>query len=141
MMMVPELRRLIENQIGILKFVPFKQSNVSLVVGVQTCNLEIIAHSSVTKEPVSICPWHWQIVERNDRYPFKRANAKCNCKDCQAKTVYDSESKRLSSCFAQFVLMPALWRDTVANQTEKWSFHMEEVAVSCVCSIYLSIRS
>lgn len=141
MMMVPDFRRIIKNRIGVLKFEPFKQNNISGIVGVQSCNLEMVAYATVGIEPVSICPWHWLVVERQDQYPFKRANAKCNCRDCQAKTIYDTDSKKLSSCFAQFVLMPTLLREAVVNQTERWSFHLEEVAVSCACSIFLSIQS
>ena len=78
------------------------------------------------------------LVEREDRFPFKRVNAQCNCEECQAKTIYDSNDKRLSSCQPQYTLMPVLFRESIVKNKEKWIFKLEEISVSCVCSILLN---
>lgn len=104
--------------------------------GNRECSLEKLAYQH--KIPVPVCPWHWMYIERKDRYPFKRPNAKCNCVNCQAKTIYDSTEDKLSQCTTENVLLPALVRESVdKNGTEKWVFYLEEVPVSCVCSIRL----
>jgi len=88
--------------------------------------------------PVPICPWHWILTERKDKYPFKRPYAVCNCQNCQAKTVYDSNMNKISNCQNVFNLMPVLTRDYVSNNIEKWTFSLEEVPTSCVCSIRIN---
>ena len=105
-------------------------------IGSQDCSLERLAVSK-SKTLVTICPWHWVLVDRDDKFPFKRANAKCNCQNCQAKTIFDSLSEQKSNCQNEFVLMPVLLRESFIDNLEKWSFHLEEVPMSCVCSISL----
>lgn len=83
-------------------------------------------------------------MDREDKFPFKRANAQCNCENCQAKTIYDSDIYRLSSCQQEFVLLPVLVREVLptlfkTNDTiEKWWFNMEEVPTSCICSLKIN---
>ncbi len=110
----------------------------SIKLGSSSCQLE---HYSVEVSylPAPVCPWHWLIVKRNDMFPFTRVIAKCNCVTCQAKTIYDSDMMRMSSCNPVYILTPALVKDTlVMNGTEKWTFCMEKVLFSCVCSIRLN---
>ena len=135
--MIPEYRNKIDNPIPIIRHDIDKAKNSSFFIGQQICNLESIAYTSF-RGPIPICPWHWTLIEREDRFPFKRANAQCNCQNCQAKTIYDSNVKKFSSCNNQFVLMPVLWKNAIVNRTETWTFHLEEVPISCVCSIRLS---
>ncbi len=134
-MLVPELLNKIDNPLHIIK--NEKVNNSSYFIGEKICNLESIAYTS-SRLPIPICPWHWILVEREDKFPFKRANAQCNCQDCLAKTIYDSNMKKFSGCNQHFVLMPMLWRNAIVNTTETWSFHLEEVPVSCICSIRLT---
>jgi hypothetical protein len=79
-----------------------------------------------------------------------RLNAKCNCDNCLAKTVFDTE-ERYSYCKPVYVLMPVLIRKEInSSSTSKstssssildnnysWEFGVEPVANSCVCAINL----
>jgi hypothetical protein len=136
MMIIPEFREIIEKPLNIIKHNQTDRAK-GIKIGEQNCNHESIAYTSF-RGPIPICPWHWTLIEREDKFPFKRANAQCNCQSCQAKTIYDSNLKRFSSCNNQFVLMPMLWRVAILNMTETWTFHLEEVPVSCVCSMFRS---
>lgn len=91
--------------------------------------------SSSVVVPVPICPWHWNIITRNDRFPFKRASAVCNCAHCQARTIYDSKTRKISYCKPEYVVMLALFRESLVNDVEKWKFILEEVPNSCTCSL------
>ena len=98
-MMIPDLMKKIDNPLFIKRHAPLAKNHVVIVhMGLQKCSLEMIAVSLMRPEPVSICPWHWRMILRDDTYPFKRANAHCNCRDCQAKTIYDSDSNKLAAC-------------------------------------------
>ncbi len=112
------------------------KEQTGLKIGSRECNLERLSKS---KPLVSICPWHWILVDREDRFPFKRANAKCNCENCQAKTIYDSNGEPMSSCQNEYVLMPVLYRESLKDDIERWSFNLEEVPMSCACSISLKL--
>lgn len=123
------------NHIPIISFIPKYQ--IKMTLGAPNCSLEKVAITKLS-EAVPICPWHWLITERHDVFPFKRANAKCNCINCQAKTIFDSDSRKLSSCQNEKILMPALFRESIVNHTEQWSFYLEEVPIACICSIRLN---
>ncbi len=105
--------------------------------GSEVCNLEILAGNALLNTPVPICPWHWLIAKREDRFPFQRPMAKCNCQKCNAKTIFDSNRIQLSRCNPSFTLMPTLVREKVVDDNEIWGFYLEEVATSCVCNIKL----
>jgi hypothetical protein len=45
---------------------------------------------------------------------------------------------KISNCQNVFNLMPVLTRDYVSNNIEKWTFSLEEVPTSCVCSIRIN---
>lgn len=138
-MIIPENRNLFQHTIPILAFKAGhnrKHSNITST-GSIACSLEKIAYEKNTL-PVPVCPWHWLTAIRDDRFPFKRSNAKCNCANCQAKTIYDSDTFKLSGCQTESVLMPVLFRETVVNDTEKWTFYLEEVPVACVCALKLN---
>lgn len=142
MMTIPEYRIVLEGSVKIIKnespgINQKVGTNQASKIGTTSCNLEQIAHRK-SNEPIPVCPWHWVITERESKYPFKRANAKCNCENCQAKTIYDSDVNRLSSCQPENILMPVLIREKHPNNTEKWWFSMEEVPTSCICSLKLN---
>jgi hypothetical protein len=78
-----------------------------------------------------------------------RLNAKCNCDNCLAKTVFDTE-ERYSYCKPVHVLMPVLIRKeinsssaskststSILDNNYSWEFGVEPVANSCVCAINL----
>lgn len=135
MMLIPEFRFIYQNYFKIYTNDELRNDNL-IRLGSTSCDLETLSIDMINNS-VSICPWHWLIDTREDRYPFKRPLAKCNCNNCQAKTIYDSEIQRLSSCKAVNSIMPVLIRSSVVNDTEKWFFNLEEVPTSCVCSIKL----
>lgn len=140
MMTIPDFRIVLDSSVKIIKsetVEPGKKMNESFKIGTTSCNLERIAYGR-SNSPIPVCPWHWVITEREDKYPFKRANARCNCVDCQAKTIYDSDLYRLSSCQPENILMPVLVREKLVNNTERWWFNMEEVPTSCICSLKLN---
>ena len=137
-MSVPELRIIFENIIKVIKNnVDSLDSTGSIKIGTTSCMLEQFSLNRLNTS-VPVCPWHWVIMKREDKYPFKRASVKCNCLSCQAKTIYDSDGIRLSSCQPENNLLPVLIRDSVVNGLEKWSFALEEIPNSCVCSLKLN---
>lgn len=71
-------------------------------------------------------------------------NAKCNCENCLAKTVFDTNDKeRYSFCKPVRILMPVLVRKQSVNNIQQnsdhfnWEFRMEPVTNSCVCTLNL----
>ena len=135
-MIVPELRNTFN--IKIIDSTNIQQANadkrIQKKLGSDVCNLEIIA-GNLLNSPVPICPWHWVITKREDRFPFQRSMVKCNCQKCQAKTIFDSEKTQVSRCSPSYTLMPVLLRESVVDKNEIWGFYLEEVATSCVCNI------
>lgn len=134
-----EFRILSESSFRIIKNNgQYSSNNNNFKIGSTSCSLEKVAQTLQINKPVPICPWHWEIFKREDIYPFKIQVAVCNCKNCQAKTIYDSDEFRLSECQSQNSFMPVLIRTYLFNNTEKWSFGFEEVPSSCVCAIKLN---
>ena len=127
---------MIENPVKIVKIKNYTVYK-DFKIGSDSCMLEKIA-SLDYNIPVPICPWHWILTERIDYYPFKRPYAVCNCINCQAKTIYDSNADKLSRCQNIYYLMPVLKRESVLNNIEKWTFSLEEVPTSCICSILIN---
>ncbi len=114
------------------------QNNVTFdKFGTKKCNLELLAQISLDKR-VSVCPWHWVIINREERYPFELPIAECSCVKCQARTLYDTERVRKSSCKQNYSLKPVLFREFSVDGQEVWMFSLEKVPVSCSCSIMLN---
>lgn len=136
MMTIKELRLTFQDSFTIIKYdanLLNKTNNIKF--GSQSCNLETIAQIDLS---VPVCPWHWEIIQREDKYPFKRPIVRCNCDNCQAKTIFDSDNFRLSFCRPEFLLLPVLIKTSAENKTEKWSFGLEEIPFSCVCAIKIN---
>ena len=137
MMSIPELRKLHSNYVKILKY----NTNPSLPVsnsskyGLDHCDLVKMAEFS---NVVSICPWHWSNIERQERFPFKRYVAICNCKHCQANTIFDKDIQKVSLCKPEFSISPVLLRESINGELERWNFYLEEIPTSCVCTIKLN---
>jgi len=64
--------------------------------------------------------------------------AECSCVKCQARTLYDTERVRKSSCKQNYSLKPVLFREFSVDGQEVWMFSLEKVPVSCSCSIMLN---
>lgn len=138
MVAIPQIRITFQDVIPILEDLTYLKTGMSLVkLGTTECSLENVALQNVNKS-VSVCPWHWEVLQRQDRYPFKLPVAKCNCDKCQAKTIYDSDEYKLSACRQEISFQPALYRTHHVNKTEKWSFAFEAVPLACVCAIKLN---
>lgn len=141
MMAIPEFRVIFESVIKIIKKSKNTNEDDELIeLGATSCILEEYA-LKVINTSVPICPWRWVVLRRLDKYPFKRSSVKCNCEKCQAKTIYDSDLSPLSTCQPAFSLYPVLLRESNSNGIEKWSFALEEIANSCVCSLKLNPQS
>lgn len=104
------------------------------------CNKNIILNTISKRTKLSICPWHWIDVHREDRFPYIRSFAECDCSNCMASTTYDTQNRRLSKCRPFYMHMPVLVKEYVDNETEKWNFGLEKVSNSCLCSIQVRIN-
>lgn len=138
MIIIPQFRHIFQEKFKIINRNYDLNDDEFIEMGSTSCHLEQIAFSSL-KKTAAVCPWHWVLIERDDLYPFVRANAKCNCKDCLAKTVYDTKNVNLSQCEQKIMLLPSLVRQSVSGGLEKWRFSLEEVPSSCYCAIKLNI--
>jgi len=108
-------------------------------LGSKNCRLESLALSSLDKR-VTVCPWHWVVISRVDRYPFELPIAQCNCNECQARTLFDLDRVRKSSCNQNYSLRPVLLRElSVDDDQEVWIFSLEKVPVSCSCSVMFNL--
>ncbi len=107
--------------------------------GVDMCDLESVANQN-TEKIVSICPWHWVIIKREDRYPFQLPIARCNCVHCLAKTSFDSDRYKRSRCNPNYSLLPVLIKEPNDSTTDEevWKFNLEEVPFSCSCNIKIN---
>lgn len=139
---IPEIQDKLNEKI--IKYNP-NSGSVVRKYGTESCELLSLLRSDDTSnknkeyKSVQVCPWHYVLSTREDRYPYMRVNAVCNCKNCLAKTVFDLDAKKFSTCQQQFTLMPSLIKEQASPTDEpKWVFAMEEVATSCTCTIKLN---
>ena len=107
---------------------------------VNDCNKNTILNAISKRKKLSICPWHWIDIRRDDRFPYLRSFAECDCSNCMASTTYDTQHRRLSKCRPFYIHMPVLVKEYVDNETEKWNFGLEKVSNSCLCSIQVRIN-
>ena len=84
LMSIPELRVALETAFKIVKFSQTETLKIQDRIGSTSCKLEKIQDSRFDKK-VPVCSWHWDMVERENRFPSRRGYAKCNCDDCQAR--------------------------------------------------------
>ena len=132
-MIIPELGSTLDRSINIIKSIS-KQPE-SFKIGIDHCQMD-----KSDKENISpLCPWHWLINERENIFPFTRAVANCNCKECQARTF--DKSINATACEPLITPTPALYRESIENGTENWKFVLEEVPTSCFCSVSFIIQS
>lgn len=88
-------------------------------------------------EETATCPWHYNLVFREDRYPQIRKNAVCNCQNCRPILKYVNAT--CHSCKLLKELRPILYRDKcVYNRYENRYFYelkigLEEVSIACTC--------
>lgn len=137
-MVIPEFSQYYEKYFKIIRATNTINDDNLTKIGESFCNLELVALSKEDKSS-SVCPWHYLNVQRVNMFPFSRANAKCNCLNCQAKTIFDSDFFKISKCMPIYSLKPALIRESIIDGVEKWWFCLEEVSTSCVCSVNLNI--
>ena len=102
-----------------------KESKIITSYGSAECD---IAKLSTHFDQVPMCPWHYNLIERNDRYPFKRTTAVCNCK---SKCLANSSNKY--KCVPIKLPMPVMTRSKCHNGYFEWINSMEEVTSSCAC--------
>ena len=123
-------------QFKILKFIQTSKN-----IGHQrtdSCSIEHVANENINGI-VSICPWYWRAFIRDDKYPYEISAATCNCLNCQARTVFDSDIFKLSKCNLVYRLSPVLVKETdmvgLEENYEAWFFNLEEIPVSCTCDL------
>lgn len=93
------------------------------------CSLNIM--NTIDKH-TPLCPWHYSIIQRHDRYPFKRMTAFCNCK---STCLLNSTAKSINNykCVPIKLSMPVLIRGKCHNGFYKWNNAIEDVPSSCAC--------
>lgn len=99
--------------------------------GHKTCDL-----IQQTEWPINrntLCPHHFVEERREDRYPFTRFRAVCNCQKC----VGLPNTHVLTYCCQPITIYkPVLTRgECQLNGVYKWSLRFESVAISCGCNI------
>lgn len=126
-------------QFRILKFVEHSKKIVQQRT--DSCSMENVAHGNINGV-VSICPWYWRVFIRDDKYPYEISVATCNCLNCQATTVFDSDIFKLSKCNLIYRLSPVLVKETNRveqdDDYEAWFFNLEEIPVSCTCELNIN---
>ena len=88
---------------------------------------------NVTKlNELAICPYHFKIIDRSDRYPHLRTQAICNCANCTRNPANDDV---IYKCMPITILMPALIRDKYAciDGIYLWKPILEYVSIACEC--------
>jgi len=74
--------------------------------------------TSILAKEIPLCTWHYSLIERKYRYPFKRINA--------------GTGRR---CVFLKLPMPVLIKDKCQNDYYQWKSSMEEVPSSCACVV------
>lgn len=112
-------------------------------IGVDSCGSDLSKYREKSNSPAAqICPWHWIRLSRENMFPFHVYYAKCDCLKCMGRTEFDSDKYQFSKCVPNYTLMPVLSKvlDTtgmksVRSDEELWEFNLEEVPISCGCTL------
>lgn len=103
------------------------------IYGSKECNEKIV--KSFKENEKTLCPWHYKIQYRTNRYPRTRMQAKCNCIDCyyvKNHTAFGDQDKY--QCREIRKLMPVVIRDQCVNGVYEWKSMFEYVSVGCMCT-------
>jgi hypothetical protein len=107
-------------------------ARIAKIYGKRKCEFR---KARVLREKFDFCPWHYSLFERNDRFPFMRVSAVCNCKKCLLEEFLEYDhNKTEMGCVPIRIPMPALYRKECVNGIYKWVFAIEYVSVACTCA-------
>ena len=103
-------------------------SQVYYLSGHQVCGLNEQTRWDLNYN--AMCPHHFVVEVREDRYPFKRTKASCNCERCLGLSDLDFKY----SCLPTYYLEPVLVKgECMSNGFFKWTAKYELVANGCKC--------
>ena len=104
----------------------------SLEYGAKQCNESSL--KILHDHERGLCPWHYKIEYRNDRYPMTRLQAKCNCNNgCYFLNNKINSDGKDFDCHPIRKLMPILVRGDCADGVFNWNIMFENVAIACMC--------
>ena len=79
----------------------------------------------------ALCPHYFVVEVREDRYPFNRTRAVCNCENCLG--LSDSDFIKYG-CLPTYYLQPVLVRgECMSNGFYNWTAKYELIANGCKC--------
>ena len=103
--------------------------------GYRTCDINKQTKWQVNHN--SICPHHFVEENRDDRYPFIRSRAVCNCDSC---LVLPDSSFIKYGCQPIRIFEPVLVRGKcLSNGVYEWTLNYESVAIACGCDVPIKI--
>jgi hypothetical protein len=81
---------------------------------------------------LAICPYHFKIIDRTDRFPHLRTQAVCNCANCTRNPLSDDA---IYKCMPITILMPVLKKDTnvCVDGVYSWKPILEYISIACEC--------
>jgi hypothetical protein len=111
-----------------LQVLPYVETTaVYPIYGNPSCQVANITRQN----EMNLCPWHYVLMYRLNRYPHFQTQARCNCKNCahvKAETTgFNFECKPIIK------LQPALIKDDFLNGSYVWKPALEEVSIACAC--------
>jgi hypothetical protein len=80
-----------------------------------------------------ICPWHYHVTYRDDRYPLLQMNAKCNCDKCDYIEIKDDDAFLEYKCRPLKKLKTVLIRGKCFNGKYEWIPALEYTSEACIC--------
>jgi hypothetical protein len=95
--------------------------------GFKECKLRTY---KILNNTMPLCPWHYVIIERANKFPHTRANAVCNCKE----SCLNSNSN--FRCSPIRIPMPVLIRGKCNPKRGyyEWMDAIEDINIGCVCT-------
>ena len=103
----------------------------SLEYGSKNCNESLL--KILHDHERGLCPWHYKVEYRSDRYPMKRMQARCNCDVCYFVNNRTISEGNDFHCRQINKLMPVLIRGDCFNGFYNWNIKFEHVSVACMC--------
>ena len=131
----PPVSRVLDNY----KVLPHATDNEhdSLEYGAKQCNESSL--KILHDHERGLCPWHYKVEYRSDRYPIMRMQAKCNCGSCFFFNSNKTNEGNEFNCRQIRKLMPTLVRGNCVNGVYNWNIMFEHVSIACMCMKELSI--
>lgn len=97
--------------------------------GHRLCDLNKQTKWDINYSPM--CPHHFVVEVREDRYPFNRTRAVCNCEKCLVLPETDFIEY---GCLPIMLLQPVLVRgECKSNGFYEWTPKYESVPIACKC--------